>query len=665
MIGKWKLNDYKVWVPDYPQLFIKVSANNFKETLSFIRNRGDLYNYPEGCKALELINGCWTNETEKSYYPDNNFEDFKKKSLLIKELSEKYPIGTRVRTAASSSSDKFVYTISKHDFTIGDNNNIYVSTVEPGDGVALWMHNYYAEIVKDTKTEPMTNSDNFKVGDVVYLDRQYEDINECVNYSSKLKLNTPYTITYIGTVSIGAGDVTCIKLKEDNEYYQVASKFKLWSTKDVKSTDPFFDDALKAAKKVWPEFEWGCKMANTAGQTFTAIKPEEFTQYMKDHWFNFLGNTHNTFYIDPLNTYGKNYNISDLTVVSTKSAKERAEELMSSLPKSAAVKDQDIPEDVKKKLAERDKKEEFKHPDPQCQKYRIGDVVVYRSQECKIVNYTENYYIVEYSNGWSGSSNAYPLLLPGTLDSSKKYNYAKDIDLSKPANLKSTSSPDFKVGDWVTITKSNMYWALGMDAYVGKTVQIVSSSKNYITKIRFVGDNGWVWAYENGHFRAATAAEITQALYGSSIDNKTILFKLSGFKVGDKVKIVSSGSGIGKEDLGKIVTITELSANAYSGGPAARIAEPIGNRRGDYYDGWIGLKSFELYTPYEHGLDPYKRPDDFSLEDEYLKKPFPDLTEIKDSGLIELKQEPHTITESLAEPMLLRYNKSKSKLISI
>lgn len=581
MIGKWKLNDYKVWVPDYPQLFIKVSANNFKETLSFIRSGGDHYDYPTDCKALRLEDGAWTNRIESNYYPDNNFEHFKKKSLLIKELSEKYPIGTRVRTAASSSSDKFVYTISKHDFTIGDNNNIYVSIVEPGDGVALWMHNYYAEIVKDTKTEPMTNSDNFKVGDVVYLDRQYEDINECVNYSSKLKLNTPYTITYIGTVSIGAGDVTCIRLKEDNEYYQIARKFKLWSTKDAKS------------------------------------------------------------------------------------AKERAEELMSSLPKSIEVKDQDIPEDVKKKLAERDKKEEFKHPDPQCQKYRIGDVVVYISQECKIVNYTENYYIVEYSNGWSGSSNAYPLLLPGTLDSSKKYNYAKDIDLSKPANLKSTSSPDFKVGDWVTITKSNMNWALGMDAYVGKTVQIVSSSKNYITKIRFVGDNGWVWAYENGHFRAATAAEITQALYGSSIDNKTILFKLSGFKVGDKVKIVSSGSGIGKEDLGKIVTITELSANAYSGGPAARIAEPIGNRRGNYYDGWIGLKSFELYTPYEYGLDPYKRPDDFSLEDEYLKKPFPDLTEIKDSGLIELKQEPHTITESLAEPMLLRYNKSKSKLISI
>lgn len=580
MIRKWKLNDYKVWVPDYPQLFIKVSANNFKETLSFIRNRGDLYNYPEGCKALELINGCWTNETEKSYYPDNNFEDFKKKSLLIKELAEKYPIGTRVRTASISCDDEFVYTISKHDFTVGTNNNIYVSTVEPSNGVALWMNNKYAEIMKD-----------------------------------------------------------------------------------VKSTDPFFDDALKAAKKVWPEFEWGCKMSNKAGQTFTAIKPEEFTQYMKDHWFNFLGNTHNTFYIDPLNTYGKNYNISDLTVVSTKSAKERAEELMSSLPKSVAVKDQDIPEDIKKKLVERDLKSEIKHPHPNCQKYKVGDIVMYQGEACKIVNYTKDYYVLTYSRGWSGTEDHNKqLLLPGSLNRDEKYNVASDLNITGYASMeptRSTPSPpplppskpiNFKIGDWVTITKSEKNWATEMNKNVGRTVQITGFRNYSHTSIIFNGADCWDWAEKDGHFRLATEAEIKAAC--TSQDSSKPLM-LNGFKVGDVVKVVKSGSGLPGADVGKFVTITELNPNSYNGRPAARIAESLGNQRSGHYDRWIGLASFEL-------VDLYQRPDDFFREQDYLKKPIK-----KDSSLIELKQEPRTITESLAEPMLLRYNKNKSKLISI
>lgn len=593
MIGKWKLNKYGVWVPADPTLFIKVTSDNFKEILSFIRNGDNLYGYSTSPRtvALSLQDGTWTHHDGCKYYPDNNFEDFKKKSLLIKELAEKYPVGTKVKTACKTSTDNFVYTITAHDFTIGSNNNIYVSTVEGSSGVALWMNNNYAEIIKDTKNEIM---------------------------------------------------------------------------EEVKSTDPFFDDALKAAKKVWPEFEWGCQMANRAGKTFAAIKPEEFNEHRRITWGKFIAGTYDTCIIDPKNTHHLNYKPSDLTVVSTKSAKERAEKLMSSLPKSAAVKDQDIPEDVKKKLAERDKKEEFKSPKPNCQKYKVGDIVLYLGKDCKIVNYSsEGSYILEYSHGWEGDKTK--LLLPGTLDPTKKYHFANDSNIAGyaltqpappiiPPPLPSQPVPDFKVGDWVTITRSDHDWADLMYDYIGRTVQIkefnLGARKNGYTVIHFQDDGMWKWCYEDGHFRAATAAEI-RALDGSSLAYKDCLTGLNGFRVGGQARVVRSGRGMATHETGAVVTITELSPNSYNRGPAARIAEPLGNQRSGAYDRWIGLESFEP-------IDLYQRPDDFFREMDYLKKSIK-----KDSSLIELKQEPHTITESLAEPMLLRYNKSKSKLISI
>lgn len=668
MIGKWKLNKYGVWVPADPTLFIKVTSDNFKEILSFIRNGDNLYGYSTSPRtvALSLQDGTWTHYDECKYYPDNNLEDFKKKSLLIKELAEKYPVGTKVKTACKTSTDNFVCTIVAHDFTIGNNNNIYVSATNDSLGVALWMNNNYAEIIKDTKNETMKDSGNFKVGDKVYLDKQYTASDEFRNYSSTLKINTPYTVSHVGMHNIGCGLTQCIKLAEDEEYFQSASKFKLWSTKDVKSTDPFFDDALKAAKKVWPEFEWGCQMANRAGKTFAAIKPEEFNEHRRITWGKFIAGTYDTCIIDPKNTHHLNYKPSDLTVVSTKSAKERAEKLMSSLPKSVAVKDQDIPEDVKKKLAERDKKEEFKSPNPDCQKYKVGDVVLYKGKDCKIVNYDyQGSYILEYSLGWEGGG--IKLLLPGTLDPTKKYHFANDhtitgYALTQPAPpiipppLPSQPVPDFKVGDWVTITRSDHDWADLMNNYIGRTVQIkefdLGARKNGYTVIHFQDDGMWKWCYEDGHFRAATAAEI-RALDGSSSAYQDCLTELEGFRVGGQARVVRSGRGMATHETGAVVTITELSPNSYNRGPAARIAEPLGNQRSGAYDRWIGLESFEP-------IDLYQRPDDFFREMDYLKKSIK-----KDSSLIELKQEPHTITESLAEPMLLRYNKSKSKLISI
>lgn len=668
MIGKWKLNEYKVWIPADPTLFIKVTSDNFKEILSFIRNGDNLYGYSTSPRtvALSLQDGTWTHYDGCKYYPDNNFEDFKKKSLLIKELAEKYPIGTKVKTACKTSIDNSVYTIATHDFTIGSNNNIYVSTVEASSGVALWMNNNYAEIIKDTKNETMKDSGNFKVGDKVYLDKQYTASDEFRNYSSTLKINTPYTVSHVGMHHIGCGLTQCIKLAEDEEYFQSASKFKLWSTKDVKSTDPFFDDALKAAKKVWPEFEWGCQMANRAGKTFAAIKPEEFNEHRRITWGKFIAGTYDTCIIDPKNTHHLNYKPSDLTVVSTKSAKERAEELMSSLPKSVAVKDQDIPEDIKKKLVERDLKSEIKHPHPNCQKYKVGDIVMYQGEACKIVNYTKDYYVLTYSRGWSGAEgHNKELLLPGSLNPDVKYNVAADIHITGYASIeptRSTPSPppplppskpiNFKIGDWVTITKSEKNWASSMNKNVGRTVQITGFRNYDYVSIIFNGDDDWHWTEKDGHFRLATAAEI-RALDGSSSAYQDCLTELEGFRVGGQARVVRSGRGMATHETGAVVTITELSPNSYNRGPAARIAEPLGNQRSGAYDRWIGLESFEP-------IDLYQRPDDFFREMDYLKKSIK-----KDSSLIELKQEPHTITESLAEPMLLRYNKSKSKLISI
>jgi MoxR-like ATPase len=67
------------------------------------------------------------------------------------------------------------------------------------------------------------------------------------------------------------------------------------------------------------------------------------------------------------------------------------------------------------------------------------------------------------------------------------------------------------------------------------------------------------------------------------------------FNVGDIVKVITSGSGCGPEEVGLEVTIIERGD--YSYGPGYKVYPPIGNTKHNHYDGLIGEESFELVTP--------------------------------------------------------------------
>jgi hypothetical protein len=103
-----------------------------------------------------------------------------------------------------------------------------------------------------------------------------------------------------------------------------------------------------------------------------------------------------------------------------------------------------------------------------------------------------------------------------------KYTYLLDTytqltDLSKIQQYLPDGHPDkikvdreFKVGDWVTITKSNQNWNDCMDRYVGKVVKITSISSS--TSIEFEDRKHWSFLATNGHFRHATLEEINNHL---------------------------------------------------------------------------------------------------------------------------------------------------------
>ncbi len=64
------------------------------------------------------------------------------------------------------------------------------------------------------------------------------------------------------------------------------------------------------------------------------------------------------------------------------------------------------------------------------------------------------------------------------------------------------------------------------------------------------------------------------------------------FKVGDVVKIVSSGEGFGHSKVGKTVTITALGK--YCARNGYRVTPELGNKLKNDYKGFNGEDSFEL-----------------------------------------------------------------------
>lgn len=85
-----------------------------------------------------------------------------------------------------------------------------------------------------------------------------------------------------------------------------------------------------------------------------------------------------------------------------------------------------------------------------------------------------------------------------------------------------------KIGDWVTITKSDMAWNNDMDKYDLRTVQITSIDPE-TQYIRFKNDGGWAWGWNWGHF------------------------KLCAYPVGSYVKLLKSECGYVEGDIGQVV----------------------------------------------------------------------------------------------------------------
>ena len=164
-------------------------------------------------------------------------------------------------------------------------------------------------------------------------------------------------------------------------------------------------------------------------------------------------------------------------------------------------------------------------------------------------------YIVEYSRGWTG--NPSELTSEGKLVEGKKYRYvsesflqaipkvkesivSKQDPITPPLHTPSSSTiPDFKVGDWVVITRSYQNWNPEMTKHAGKCVQITSFRVSDRIVIRFDGDGNHYWEYRDNHFRKATSQEIAHELSKLSPGINSTTIQLDGFTVGDRVKVIS------------------------------------------------------------------------------------------------------------------------------
>lgn len=80
--------------------------------------------------------------------------------------------------------------------------------------------------------------------------------------------------------------------------------------------------------------------------------------------------------------------------------------------------------------------------------------------------------------------------------------------------------------------------------------------------------------------------------------------QLDGFHVGETMRIHNNGSGIGTEHIGRTATIKELGVGKYGGSNGAIIAEAYGNNVTGSFNRWIGLSSFEKYTPTKEVASP-------------------------------------------------------------
>ncbi len=111
------------------------------------------------------------------------------------------------------------------------------------------------------------------------------------------------------------------------------------------------------------------------------------------------------------------------------------------------------------------------------------------------------------------------------------------------------------------------------------------------------GNDGRMWKV------TANSNGVQRWVPSGSIVSTTLSYK---FNVGDKVKVIVSGSGVGPEDISKEVTIVERGT--YSAYPGYRVDPPIGNSMPTsqghaFFNGMIAEESFELVDTFQQDIE--------------------------------------------------------------
>lgn len=136
-------------------------------------------------------------------------------------------------------------------------------------------------------------------------------------------------------------------------------------------------------------------------------------------------------------------------------------------------------------------------------------------------------------------------------------SYGKDYETEVLFPVKTLSNTEFfepiyrsnfKVGDYIVILKGKTNWTESMNKCVGKTVII---TEVYGKVVSFKEDGGWVWDYNDGHFRLASEEEIKQAKEGTyilkNIGSREVTLKFT--KDSDFIEIVEKGDEISYSKL--------------------------------------------------------------------------------------------------------------------
>ena len=129
--------------------------------------------------------------------------------------------------------------------------------------------------------------------------------------------------------------------------------------------------------------------------------------------------------------------------------------------------------------------------------YKVGDYVVIT----KYQNGSELGSVVELTTICSHS------VYYADIDNHPGLRFEANVNYIRPAfkneinnikKQKEMKETQFKVGDWVKITKSDSNWNSQMDKFDRQIVQITSITSD--NSIRFENDGTWQWEYKNNHF---------------------------------------------------------------------------------------------------------------------------------------------------------------------